>query len=1091
MESKKRSLSAAVTTEPVSVEPSSSLIMNNEVPEINLEQVQLQFSLRNEMRELLVENNKMYIFTLNNVYRIDLSNPLSALRVALPGDSIEPLTLTNVWLNPSGDFLIIQINFKSHFLLHSSYSQFKPLPRLKGLRVEFLVFSQAQELTDTGDFVASTKEGVVYVVSIKFHDPKTQGNKRDDKYVRQVYSAKLQIAGILISENNDSFQLFTAIGSKFTWSIQLATLHDLIQAFRQTPKEETIFRTDVLNHFHVLTPFYYCFSGTSGGIISNDRNVITPSSNVTDWEAYNFHLGKRSLLATDYYLLHVTSDCKSLVILSKIMHRPPLVISLSSIVGDELVLGVTEETNGQTQWLFTQNNVYEIIISNEYLSLWYSFYKTGSYENALKMVDASAETCDVWSIKNIIYVKQAYELLQQGGLGLDFSSESSKDQQHRFECLKKGIGLLAKLQEPFEKVTLMLLSTNDENRFLYTSSRELLRDYLLVKFKQAGHSEEKMNNIILSSWIVKTYLEAVQKTESYVARETFSNLSSDTLQDKTKNELKSLEASMLSFLQNNIQNIDSKTVYELMIRMGFADSLVKFAELLKDYEYIVYHHIDNESWSKAIQAMKKLHYQNSQNSSRVIFDTSFLVLLRAPQISTEFWLTLDDLDFEKLLPAILHFNQLHKTLPYSQNPIFRFFLKLIFEKGIRSLDINNQYLSLLMAHSISSDESHVIKDILKTLEFLRNILDGSGQNMAFDADFLLRTCLRFQKIEPAVSILIKEFKQYETALTLALNNGSCRLSEFVLMEFDKYSKKKGNIDTAKLSNEVNTFSGHDFSSTRLEDDSLKFRKSLWFMYARFLINCVCNGIHFDIPIIAEKSKLGHQFPCSLDEKSLATISADLKVTEKVSEAQSSLLSEVLSYLFGLSKSYGGSADLLSFKDLLPLLPESVLINHFRDDIVQSLHHYNNQINHLGLEMQESAITASKLKAQVAESNYETIKGHIYTIIEPGESCCLCRKILMEKNILVFPNCHHGCHKECAARFFLQRKGDYRFKKLFQNFKHSSDIAHKNALDDFLTRACPLCNESNLNTLDDETIDSEWSKADVADWSMSHVTFSRT
>ncbi|GEQ66904.1 hypothetical protein JCM33374_g567 [Metschnikowia sp. JCM 33374] len=1034
----------------------------------------------------------MYLLTTNYVYRIDLSDPLSVSRVALPGESMAHSNFTNAWLHPSGDFLIVQMNSKNHYLLHRSYSHFKPLSRFRGLRIAFVAFSISPDVNHTGDFIAATKEGTLYVASIKCHDPATQGNKRDDKYVRQVYTSRNSISGILFSDSFRVFSSFHTNGSKISWECQSITLDDLIHAFRQPPKEKQFFEPDVSYYYHSFDSFYYCLSGSSNEIYSNDQEVCGSTSKVIDWGNHPMHQAKQSLIVTEYYFLYLTSDCRSMVVLSKLMHQDPLVMPLIPTIGDELVLGVTAESNGETRWLFTQNNVYEIIISNESSSLWYALYEMGNYNKALKMIENTHETTDSRTIKNIIYIKQAYELLQEGGFGLDLSNELLIDQESRLACLKKGITLLAKSQEPFEKVALMLLSIEDQKSYFNSYSQELLREYLSLKIHQEGPVEDKVNNIILSSWIVQTFLEAIQRAESCISCEVFCNYRTKASQNKYLNRIKELDTSLFSFLKSNIQLVDSKTIYELMITMGFEDRLMKFAEMLKDHEYIAYRHLENESWPQAIQSMKKLHSQDMDISTRVIIDASSRMLLKSPQITIDFWLTLNEMDFEELLPAVLHFNEFHRTLPYAQNPTLRFLSRLIHEKNITSSRINNQYLSLLISHSISGDDENVTRDIIKTMEFLRNSSSDLRQKSVFDSDFLLRSCLRFQRIQPAISILINDFRQYETALTLALNNESCLLGEFVLKKFDDSYKNLQNPDKSKLGliQRQTDFFHLDTSITRLENDRLKLRKTLWFVYARYLIDGVCKGIDFDIPVIIPETKLT-SVSAPVTSKNTSKSSMNLKTEGKEPELQSSRLSKVLRYLFNLSKSYGDSNDLLSFKDILPLLPESVLINHFKDDIVQSLHHYNNQINHLGLEMQESSATASKLKIQVAESNLMTHKGQIYTTIEPGESCCLCRKMLIRKNIIIFQNCHHGCHKECAARFFLQSKGDYLFKKLFQNFKHSSDSVHKDALDEFLMKACPLCNESNLNALDDELIISEQKKSDLADWSISHVTFSRT
>ncbi|OBA22208.1 hypothetical protein METBIDRAFT_40315 [Metschnikowia bicuspidata var. bicuspidata NRRL YB-4993] len=1052
-----------------------SSVLRDVAPQINLELVQLQFDISNEVRDLLVEKNMMFILTTSAVFRIDLSDPLSVTRVMLPGEVADNLILTNSWLHLNGEILIIQMNSCYHYLLHSSYNKFKPLPRFKGLKIEHVVFGNSTN--SIGDLIIATKEGIVYVASVKCHDPETQGNKRDDKFIRQIHNMKEKISGIIFHKDC-SVQIFTSSGRTSVWACQLTTLQDIMQALRQTPLEsKVLFKQNMEYHFYASSSTYYCISPESGKVHSNDLQFYLSSSKVIDWGDYNIRLGKLSMVTTDHYLLYLSADSRNLIGLSKLLESAPLVVPLTPTVGNESVLGLTAESNGQTRWLFTNSNIYEITVSNEYLSLWFSFYKLGDYDTALKMVESekSNEAC---AIRNLIYAKQAYELLREGGFGVEVSEESSTELKQRFDSLKRGIELLAKLQEPFEKVALMLLSIDEERAFSGSTSRGLLREYLLLKMHQSRHGEERMNKTILSAWVVKCFLQAMQT----INLQSMSGINSDTkleTRTKSKNTIGNLGISLLSFLKGNLQFVDKPTIYELMKKAHLDEILLSFADLLQDYEFIARHHIECESWSEAIQTIRKIHGQKNQNSNEIILEASFPMLSKCPQATIDFWLSLDDFDFEIILPAIIHFNQLHRTLPYGKNPTLTFLLKIICEKGKSSMLLNNQYLLLLISQSVFHEESEVTKDVMRTLEFLRSNVNGIERGRPFDSNLILRSCLRFKRIEPAVSILVNDLKQYETALKLALSKGSSYLGELVLRQFDENWHNHDAAELSKNERELEDLSTRNDSSTRLENDTLRVRKTLWFEYARYLIERASRGSDPDTPPVNEY------------ETSVIQSSISARVKEKVPVGETSRLGGVMTHLFSLSKAYGGTNDLISFKDFLPLLPESVLVSHFRNDIVQSLHYYNRHINHLALEMQDSSVTASKLRSQVAKTHSDAAKGIVYTIIEPGESCCLCGNILVEKNILLFQNCHHGCHKDCAARFFLQLNGNYRFKKLFQNFKHSFDLELKKSLDDFLTSACPLCNDSNINTLEDESFTLEKNKEELADWSIAHVTFSRS
>ena len=81
----------------------ASICDNLQQAKFELEPVHLQFSLSNKLNKLLVSSNIMYILLTNVVYKIDLDNPSQVENYVLPGK------VTNAWLNPNGQTLIVQI----------------------------------------------------------------------------------------------------------------------------------------------------------------------------------------------------------------------------------------------------------------------------------------------------------------------------------------------------------------------------------------------------------------------------------------------------------------------------------------------------------------------------------------------------------------------------------------------------------------------------------------------------------------------------------------------------------------------------------------------------------------------------------------------------------------------------------------------------------------------------------------------------------------------------------------------------------------------------------------------------------------------
>lgn len=529
--------------------------------------------------------------------------------------------------------------------------------------------------------------------------------------------------------------------------------------------------------------------------------------------------------------------------------------------------------------------------------------------------------------------------------------------------------------------------------------------------------------------------------------------------------------------------VDSKTIYQILTDMDFSQKLLFFADILEDYEFILNQHMDEEHWLDALKVLVKMYTKDRPKASEIIYSSSTAFLINSPRETVELWLKLPTLDYERLLPAILSYNKSGNTVNYAQNPSIHFLLKLINEKSVRNPTVVNYYLTLLISYPSQEDEQQAVtKVITKTLQHIISETQSNSRKRApYDPGFLLRLCLRFKRYQPAVLILINDMELYDAALKLALDNNLSSLAEYVLKQYDNSIFQDENGSSSAFEESEN---GVRVTTIKLEDEHFAMRKKLWMTYATFLIEKVCNGEKVEVLDAANLESLPP--PKETKKDTVQSITSTLVNSvngNNKDDAEALGLSKVLHYLLLLSFSGKERAPVLSLKDLLPLFPSSITISNFKEEIVNSLNLYNNSINQLSLEMQESADIAENLKKQIQDSALKEKNGTIYTIIEPGESCSLCKNLLVDRNFIVFPNCHHCFHKDCVVRFYLKLKGDYRFKKMFQAFRQTSTVADKAELDAILLKECVLCNDKNLNTLDDPLVDQEQNKAEIEEWQL--------
>lgn len=1048
-----------------------SQLINSERLDFQFERVQLQFDLKNDMTRLHVENNIMYIMTTALVYRIDLENPSDVARVAVPAIA-DKVKITRSWVHPNGKYLIVQVNKTIYYNLHMSYRKFKVLPRFKGISICSMAFGDTADDHTTGDFLAVSTDGTVYACLLKHHDPATQENKRDDKYVKPLFHAKATVLGICYSQKFRQIQLFLE-SQMLAWDCVELVLDELSRSFRQHPIENDIPHGSDGALFLALPDCFYFITPNTCEFACNDDEAVAASRGKLSIEA-GISRNENSLFMTRHHFVHLNHDQTQLMVIDKLMSQDPIFKVVPEVVSGEIVLGLAVDYSAGTQWLYTSNSIHEILITNEAASVWYSYYKISNYEKALEVLNSAMDTSRTWFKKNVVMIKQGYDLLQRGGFGIEI--EDAKEEQGRFELQMKGIRILARLQEQFEKVCLLLMNFNEQNVTAIILSNKLLLEYLSVKFLEAKVNKNRIQQVALSSWIVKLYLDVLYVIYNNFLKdsEILPELNAKETRAFWEKDLAGLEKSLSDFLSSNKKALDQKTVYQLMTDMQSFDRLISFAELQEDYEFVLDYYIDVEDWPSALKATGKLYAKDKEKGQSAVFRTSEVLLSKFPKQTVEMWLRLPDLDYEKLLPAILSYNKVIGHDSLSQNSSLQFLQRLIFDKSVKNQNINNYYLSLVISYKNEDEKALIEKTLTKALEFFQSSELGYRKGLAYDKDLILRLSLRFNRFKSAVLILINDMNLHEVALKLALDHHLTALGESVLKSYDDYTiEDKSSEGNVYIIESTETEELNAIGRIKLEDDSFAARRKLWLVYAKYLVERVCAGEALDIVGLQEETE-EVVLQSSNGSSSVKSITSELLdqnlLTENLPELQSSRLNRALQYLLRLSYSKDRNSNVLTLKDLLPLFPESIKIIHFREEVVESLNQYNTKINQLGLEMQESASTAQKLKMQIQDQQAKQVKGSIYSIIEPGEACQLCGKLLVEKNFILFPNCHHGFHKDCTIRFYLQLKGDYRFKKMFQNFKQTSSLADKTELDRLLQSECLLCNDSLINKIEDSLID---------------------
>ncbi|KAI3404958.2 PEP3 [Candida oxycetoniae] len=891
-----------------------SIYKNLEQPRFEIKQVQLQFDLRHKLERVVVADSLMYLIVGGSLmFKIDLNNPSQLIKYSVPPPLLTPSQAAfDVWVNRTGEDLILRVN-QQYYYLNQDYKAFKLLGKLKNLDITSAVFMSAHTV------LMGTSNGAVYLAVIRPHE---DVKKNDLQYFKQVFKVESKVQGIALTNNQSQIHLIANF-TLYTWPCFDTSYNELTKVFKTQPV--------IRNIAHKNTRYLFA---------SNDDNFVFLSDElVTNDEEIQIPLIKqdlKDLMITSHHLIGFDSK-SSIYIFNKLNQQTKTLQFEGNISGFA--------SDSSTYWIYTDNSIYELLISNESSLVWYDYYRMGKFEEALNCLEDNEEN---FFKRDLVLIKQGYDYLQKGGFGLETREKDLISLQ------KKGINILAKSTEPFEKVCLMLNRTN---------SRGMLLDYLLSKF--AMNKRNKVRAVVLSTWIL----------------ELMGRLNDDRFDD---------------FVRSNYKLFD-RSIYEVLQ----GEKALFYADLIEDYRFILNYHLNRKTWSLAVRTLARMYLKDAE----AIYESATTLLLNYPKV-VDMWLRFD-LDYERMLPAVLSYCAKNKQVSLSSNVAVKF-IQRVHDKGYKSKQLNNYYLSLLVT-SPEDTESLIIK-------FINN-------EKSYDQNFILRLCILRNRIYPAVLIYI-DMGLYEQALDYALRNDAIEQGEYVLRKYEEDIVKEDVNEEEKEQEEEEE--EHDHHHSKLEKESYSIRRHLWLSFAKHLIDHVCSGKDVGL--------------------------ADL-------DKSPNKLNKILSYVSGKSSPLG-------LKDLLPLFPETVMINNFKDEIVDSLNNYNRSLQDINVKIQENSDLLSSLKQEtLLEKQRKSVS---YSVVEPGTPCRLCTNLLITKNFIFFKNCKHGFHKECLVRFYSKSKGNYNFKKIYSNFMRNGGKDQgklKQEIDEMLCKECVLCSESHINTID--------------------------
>eukprot|EP01090_Pellita_catalonica_P018899 TRINITY_DN6253_c0_g2_i1.p1 TRINITY_DN6253_c0_g2~~TRINITY_DN6253_c0_g2_i1.p1 ORF type:complete len:521 (+),score=75.96 TRINITY_DN6253_c0_g2_i1:37-1563(+) len=103
--------------------------------------------------------------------------------------------------------------------------------------------------------------------------------------------------------------------------------------------------------------------------------------------------------------------------------------------------------------------------------------------------------------------------------------------------------------------------------------------------------------------------------------------------------------------------------------------------------------------------------------------------------------------------------------------------------------------------------------------------------------------------------------------------------------------------------------------------------------------------------------------------------------------------------------------LLKLEDIIPVFPDFVLIDDFKDEIAQSLEDKNRSIRALKNDMKKADTAASMTRKDIANLRNR------FAQVPVNQKCAACDSNVLTRRFYFFP-CHHALHTDCLIREWL-------------------------------------------------------------------------
>ncbi|KAL2752730.1 hypothetical protein ACRALDRAFT_1036977 [Sodiomyces alcalophilus JCM 7366] len=728
------------------------------LPMFVVERVQMKFSVAADFVAAQVANNVLVLALSNGrILRIDLNRPEDIDDMDLPKKTTEVGVIRRMFLDPTASHLLICTALGENYYLHSQQKHPRPLARLRGVSIECVAWNPSLPTASTREILLGASDGNIYEALI---EATSEFYKKDirlknihrlpDGPITGLWADALQgkadVRRVMIAQQHRLLHIsgkigqgYDSSGSVYTklFEAEQPTSHELSRTPSATAPSALVVspdppETNPYEDEHVERAYAWLSSrGVFHGKLLDDldadlgtrvfsQSTLFSKSQLVPAEAAKRKDGPEfidAIALTQWHILHLVGG--------RVVATNRLT---GAIVYDQIVLdpgqtaiGMCVDLQKSTFWLFTSQEIFEIVVRDEDRNIWQIMLDMQQFDAALQHAKTPGQ-------KETVATSYGDYLVGKG---------------HFLEAA----AVYGRSNKPFEEVALSLIDNGQS---------DALRKYLLAKLATTKKGAI-MQRIMIATWLVEVFMAKLNSLDDSIA--SHAELSGNGNAARSKEQLRTVQAEYQDFVTKYKNDLDKRTVYDVISSHGREEELLYFANAINDYYYVLSYWVQRERWAEVLNVLKK------QTDPEVFYRHGTVLMTHVATGLVDILMRHADLNPRRLIPALLEYDR-NFSGPLYQNQAVRYLQYVINQLKSRDSAVHNTLVSIYASHP-SSDEAGLLA-----------YLESQGDEPDYDPDFALRLCIQHHRTLSCVHIFTG-MGQYLQAVDLALSHDQVELASVI------------------------------------------------------------------------------------------------------------------------------------------------------------------------------------------------------------------------------------------------------------------------------------------------------------------------